>query len=114
MRPPGIPVSAPTVDAAGAASDVGGPCAAAMKSSTAASAAASATSARQGVIWNQTGGQQNGRCEPDQTVSNHGILPTLECGAPPMAFSNDAAPMATSTRCEHALRMVRLLDPDQA
>jgi hypothetical protein len=48
----------------------------AMKSSTATKAAASAAaSTRQGVIWNQTGGQQNGRCEPDQTVPNHGIPP---------------------------------------
>jgi len=72
-----IPVSAPTVDTSGAASDVGGPRAAAMKSSTAAKASSTATTAstRQGVIWNQTGGQQNGRCKPDQTVPNHGIPP---------------------------------------
>jgi len=77
------------VDTSGvaAASEVGGSRAAAMKS-----AAASAASAREGIIWNQTGGHQNGRCEPDQTIPNHGILPTLECRAPLMAFSSDAAP----------------------
>lgn len=74
-RAAGIPVSAPTVDASGAASDVGGPRAATMKTSTATTASATTASTRQGVIWNQTGGQQNGRCEPDQTVPNHGISP---------------------------------------
>ena len=74
-RAAGIPVSAPGVDASGAASDVGDSRAAAMKSSTAATASATTASARQSVIWNQTGGHQNGRCEPDQTVPNHGIPP---------------------------------------
>lgn len=102
MRSPGIPVSASAVDTSGTAAKVGGPRTAAVKTAAATKAAASAASACRGIIWNQTGDHQNGRCEPDQTVPNHGILPTLEFRVPPMAFSSDAAPIATSTRCENA------------
>jgi hypothetical protein len=88
---------------------------AAVKSATAAAkAATSAASTRPGVIWNQTRGHQDGRCEPDQTVPNHGILLTLESRVPPMAFSSDAAPTATSTRRENARRLALALDLDQA
>jgi hypothetical protein len=79
---------------------VGSPTATVKSAATSAAkaAATSAAPAGQSIIWNQTGGHQNGRCEPDHTVSNHGILLTLECRTPSMAISSDAAPIATSTR----------------
>jgi hypothetical protein len=78
--PPGI-----SAVHASAASDMRGP----RTSTTAAKAAAATTSARQGIIWNQARGHQDGRCKTDQTVSNHDILPTLEFRMPPMTYGGN-------------------------
>ena len=83
-------VTAADTSGIAAASGIGSTPAAVKPSTTAAEASATtAASARQGIIWNQTRGHQDGRCEADQTVSNHGILPTLEFRVPSMTSSSN-------------------------
>jgi hypothetical protein len=80
-------VTAADTSGVAAASGIGSTPAAVKPAAAAEAAATSAAPARQGIIWNHTRGHQDGRCEADQTVSNHGILPTLEFRVPSMTSS---------------------------
>jgi hypothetical protein len=62
----------------GTAPDVGGAHPATMKSAATAKAAASTTAGKR-VIGNQTGSDEDGCREADQTITNHGILLIVKC-----------------------------------